>query len=87
MRRLDRNGLHEALLDAHRTALALIDDLDDAQWQVPRLPVANLPRWELGHLGWFMELWCLRRDDRSVPSLLAEADRWYDSSAVAHAMR
>ncbi|MCU0937779.1 MAG: SUMF1/EgtB/PvdO family nonheme iron enzyme [Burkholderiaceae bacterium] len=87
MRTLDRHGLHEALLDAHRTTLALIDDLDDAQWQVPQLPIVNLPRWEFGHIGWFMELWCLRRGDRSRPSLLADADRWYDSSAVAHATR
>jgi ergothioneine biosynthesis protein EgtB len=87
MRTLGRDGLHEALLDAHRTTLALIDDLDDAQWQVPQLPIVNLPRWEFGHIGWFMELWCLRRGDRSRPSLLADADSWYDSSAVAHATR
>jgi iron(II)-dependent oxidoreductase len=87
MRTFGRDNLHEALLDAHRTTLALIDDLDDAQWQVPQLPIVNLPRWEFGHIGWFMELWCLRRGDRGRPSLLADADRWYDSSAVAHATR
>jgi len=87
MRALDRRQLSEALLDARSATRALLEDLSDAQWQVPQLPIVNLPGWEYGHLGWFMELWCLRRGDRVRPSLLAEADRWYDSSAVAHATR
>ena len=87
MRSLDRTQLRDALLDARRTTGALLDDLDEAQWNVPQLPIVNLPLWELGHIGWFMEHWCLRGGDRSRPSLLAQADAWYDSSAVAHATR
>jgi ergothioneine biosynthesis protein EgtB len=87
MRTLDRLQLRAALCDARRTTLALVDDLDDAQWEVPRLAIVNPPRWELGHVGWFMEHWCLRRGDRRRPALLAEADGWYDSSAVPHASR
>lgn len=87
MRALDRPQLRDALLDARRTTLALVDDLTDAQWQVPQIAIVNPVRWELGHVGWFMEHWCLRRGDRRRPSWVADADRWYDSSAVPHASR
>jgi ergothioneine biosynthesis protein EgtB len=90
VRRLDRRQLHDALRDARRNTLALLDDLDELQWTVPHLPVINPPLWELGHLGWFMERWCLRRDEAgriSGAPLLASADRWYDSSRVPHAAR
>jgi gamma-glutamyl hercynylcysteine S-oxide synthase len=87
MRALDRRQLRDALCEAHQSTRALVDDLTDAQWQVPQLAIVNPPRWELGHVGWFMEHWCLRRGDRRRPSLLAAADRWYDSSTVPHAAR
>ena len=87
MRCLDRAQLRDALLDARRTTCVLLDDLSDAQWEVPQLAIINRPLWELGHVGWFMEFWCLRRGDRARPSLLPQADRCYDSSAVAHATR
>lgn len=90
MRCLDRRQLHDALLDARRTTLALLDDLDPAQWTVPYLPIINPPLWELGHVGWFMERWCLRLDAQGHASgrpLLADADRWYDSGRVPHATR
>jgi ergothioneine biosynthesis protein EgtB len=87
MRSLDRDPLRAALDEARQTTLALVDDLSDAQWDVPQIAIINPPLWELGHVGWFMELWCLRRGDRAQPSLLADADRWYDSSAVPHATR
>jgi iron(II)-dependent oxidoreductase len=86
-RALDRRQLAAALGEARATTRALLDDLDDAQWEVPQLPILNRPLWELGHLGWFMEHWCLRRGDRAQPALLAAADRWYDSSTVPHAAR
>jgi iron(II)-dependent oxidoreductase len=55
----------------------------------PRLAIVNPPLWEIGHVGWFQERWCLRqRDDGSLgESLLPGADRLYDSSAVAHDTR
>jgi iron(II)-dependent oxidoreductase len=90
MRRLDKQALGAALLDARQYTNALVEDLDDAQWQVPYLPIINPPRWEYGHVGWFMEHWCLRQKGAGhalAPSLLADADRWYDSSRVAHATR
>ncbi len=58
----------------------------------------NPPLWELGHIGWYQELWVGRNPQRAVgvlydhsvvrtPSLQAHADAWYDSSTVAHAAR
>jgi ergothioneine biosynthesis protein EgtB len=90
MRRLDKQALRAALLDARQYTKAQLEDLDDAQWQVPYLPIINPPLWEFGHVGWFMEHWCLRQRGNGLPlapSLLADADRWYDSSRVAHATR
>ena len=90
MRRLDKQALRAALLDARQYTKAQLEDLDDAQWQVPYLSIINPPLWEFGHVGWFMEHWCLRQQGNNrplAPSLLADADRWYDSSRVAHATR
>ncbi len=55
----------------------------------PRLAIVNPPLWEIGHLGWFQERWCLRlRPDGSLKkSILENADELYDSSAVAHDTR
>ena len=57
------------------------------QLEVPCLPIVNPPRWELGHLAWFQELWVHRRGDFGEPSLRAGADQLYDSSRVAHDTR
>ena len=61
--------------------------LAPAQLEVPCLPIVNPPRWELGHVAWFQEFWVHRRGDFDTPSLLAGADRLYDSSRVAHGSR
>lgn len=69
----------------------------------PELPVPfaaelNPPLWELGHIGWFQEVWIARNPQRFLghradplcvrsPSILASADTLYDSSAVPHATR
>jgi ergothioneine biosynthesis protein EgtB len=90
MRSLDRRALHEELLDARQYTKALVDDLSDEQWRVPLLPIVNPPLWEVGHVGWFMERWCLREcglGRELAPSILADADRLYDSSNVAHDSR
>ena len=78
--------LRAALRDARARTLALLEDLDDAQWLGPKLAIVNPPRWELGHVAWFQEHWCLRRLRRRGP-LWAEADALYDSAAVAHGTR
>jgi EgtB-related family protein len=90
VRKLNRSQLHDTLGEAREYTSALLSDLDDAQWNTPRLPIVNPFLWEVGHVGWFMEHWCLRWQgpERALaPSLLPHADRWYDSSRVAHDTR
>ncbi|MGE5639943.1 MAG: selenoneine synthase SenA [Clostridia bacterium] len=55
----------------------------------PQLAIVNPPLWEIGHVGWFQERWCLRhRPDGSLgESILAGADGLYDSSAIPHDTR
>jgi len=55
----------------------------------PQLPIVNPPLWEIGHVGWFQEHWCLRYEEgRGLrPSILPGADKLYDSSNVAHDTR
>ena len=82
--------LHAALDDARARLLAIYSELPPALWQaVPYLPIINPPRWEVGHVAWFAERWCLRRqNDGFAPSrFLADADRWYDSGKVEHTTR
>src|ERR1035437_4945874 len=64
---------------------ALTRDLCGEQLFGPRLPVVNPVLWELGHVAWFQEGWCLRwRDDGTLAnSMLPGADGLYDSAAIA----
>ena len=78
--------LAEWLRDARQRTLDLIVDLRDDQLFGPRLPILNSLLWEIGHLAWFAERWVLRHAGRQ-PSLRADADALYDSSAVPHATR
>jgi iron(II)-dependent oxidoreductase len=63
--------------------------IDGEQLLGPKLAIVNPPLWEIGHVGWFQEHWCLRwRDAKELaPSLLANADALYNSSTVAHDTR
>jgi gamma-glutamyl hercynylcysteine S-oxide synthase len=63
--------------------------LDGERLLGPKLAIVNPPLWEIGHVGWFQERWCLRqRDDGSLgESMLRNADSLYDSSTVAHDTR
>ena len=65
---------------------------------IPLKTGMNLPVWELGHLAWFQEYWIARNLERSQglasssskqrkPSLLKEADAWFDSAKVPHSTR
>jgi iron(II)-dependent oxidoreductase len=77
-------------LEASRAnTLRVTAQLDGARLLGPKLAIVNPPLWEIGHVGWFQERWCLRsRADGSLgESMLAHADRLYDSSAVAHDTR
>lgn len=92
MRRFGRDTLAQALRETRDSTWQVLDALEPAQWRVPRRDTLNLPLWEIGHVGWFQEFWCLRRAETGPPqaarpSLLAHADRWFDSAQVAHADR
>jgi iron(II)-dependent oxidoreductase len=78
--------LAEWVTDAGRRTLALIADLSDDQLLGPELNIVNPLLWEIGHLTWFYEKWVLRHGT-DLPSIKADADVLYDSSAVAHDTR
>jgi iron(II)-dependent oxidoreductase len=84
--REDPAELIHALRDARSRTLALLEDLDDAQWFGPELAIVNPPIWELGHVAWFQEKWCLRHLRGRAP-ILPRADELYDSAAIAHDTR
>ena len=81
--------LERDLLDARARALRVTGDLRGDQLLGPKLAIVNPPLWEIGHLSWFQERWCLRlrADGTLADSILPGADALYDSSAVAHETR
>ena len=95
-RALSGEALADALRDSRRRTLAFTQDLDDAQWQVPRRAGVNPIAWELAHIAWFAEFWMLRGPHRvggdglvhaSRPAVHAGPDHWFDSARLAHAAR
>ena len=90
-------GLYEprtlvaSLRDARARTLAVYAGLDPDRDRFPMLAIVNPAAWELAHIAWFQERWCLRydptRDALAKDSILAGADRWFDSSAVPHDTR
>jgi len=72
----DVGALRAALIEARDYTLALYAHLSPGQLRFPRLRIVNPPFWELAHIGWFQEHWCLRwRDDDAMPpARLADAD-------------
>jgi len=91
-RRINKFGLRAAFSDSHRRTWAILEDLSPSQWQVRYDPGINPPLWEYAHIAWFTEHWVLRaprpdQDGRltaTLPSMLADADRLFDSMRVAH---
>ena len=75
------------LRSARARLRAVADDLDGERELGPRLAIVNPPRWEIGHVGWFQEWWCLRDASEKRASILPNADRLYNSTTVAHATR
>ncbi|MHB1122934.1 MAG: selenoneine synthase SenA [Ramlibacter sp.] len=95
-------AVRAALLAARQRTLSLADDvragLGAAYPGIAYAPELNPPLWELGHVAWFQEWWIARNRERALgvacdpaheraPSLLPQADGWYDSSRVAHRTR
>lgn len=63
--------------------------LDGKRLLGPKLVIVNPPLWELGHVAWFQEYWCLRRKGPDVvaDSIMKGGDALYDSAKVAHDTR
>jgi ergothioneine biosynthesis protein EgtB len=76
----------KSLLEARTRTLDLVSDLNEEQLMGPRLRIVNPLRWEIGHVAYFQEFWCLRHF-RGREAILAESDSLYDSARVAHDTR
>jgi iron(II)-dependent oxidoreductase len=83
------SALSADLAASRANTLRVTAHFDGERLLGPQLAIVNPPLWEIGHVGWFQERWCLRaRDDGSLgESILPGADRLYDSSDVAHDTR
>src|SRR3954469_17831763 len=77
--------LHEELRTAREHLRRVADDLTGERELGPMLGIVNPPRWELGHVGWFQEFWCLRQG--GAASILPNADALYNSATVPHNSR
>jgi len=95
-RTLSGPALADALRDSRARTLSLVEDLDGAQWAVPRQPGVNPIAWELAHLAWFGEFWILRGPHRvgndgfvhaSRAPRHAGPDALFDSARLPHAAR
>jgi gamma-glutamyl hercynylcysteine S-oxide synthase len=76
-------GLRKAREHTRRVA----DDLGGERELGPKLAIVNPPRWEVGHVGWFQEFWCLRGGSEERGSILPNADALYNSATVPHDAR
>ena len=92
---LEITALRDALIRQRQYTLALYADLPPAYWvpaQFPYLSIVNPPLWELAHIAWFAEFFCLRwRNDDitglNTPSILPMADSLFNSQTVPHRAR
>ncbi len=82
-------ALAQRLRAARARTQSLISDLDGQRLLGPQLTIVNPPLWEIAHLAWFQEYWCLRYRAQAdfAPSLIVQADSLYDSARVPHATR
>ena len=80
-------SLAEQLRAARAHTRRVADDLTGERELGPQLAIVNPPRWEVGHVGWFQEYWCLRGGSEERASILPNADALYNSATVPHATR
>lgn len=81
--------LERQLLEARARTGLMTRDLEGERLLGPKLDIVNPPLWEIGHVAWFQERWCLRmaQSGAAMASILEGADALYDSSTVAHDTR
>lgn len=88
-------GLERALRALREYTLAIYAGLPDrflTPSTFPQLPIVNPPLWELAHIAWFAEFFCLRWrpndvDGVQTPCMLAGGDELFNSARVPHASR
>ena len=87
----ERKPLAQALRDARSRTLKLYAHVDLEHVRFPQIPIVNPPLWEMGHVAWFQEHWCLRYSRASHGaargSIMPHADALFDSAAVHHDTR
>ncbi len=80
--------LTKQLTEARQFTRAAYAHLSDEALAFPKRPELNLPLWELAHVAWFQEYWCLRYPHAArVPSRIPDSDTVYDSRHLDHASR
>lgn len=92
LRAAGRDALAQATISQRKSTLLSLEPLSGDRWLGPVLPIVNPPLWELGHVGWFHERWCLRERSGQVSmlpakSILPDADKLYDSTPIEHHTR
>ncbi|MEM7405123.1 MAG: selenoneine synthase SenA [Pseudomonadota bacterium] len=75
--------LADAMRDARKRTLELVDGLTGEQLMGPRLRIVNPMLWEIGHAAWFHEHFILNRAYGREP-LMPAASALYDSIAIHH---
>lgn len=85
----DGRRLIAALNDARDYTFAVYAHLDEHARRFPYARTVNPPLWELAHVAWFQEHWCLRWHDGAPrkPSLLDDADPMLNSALIPHQAR
>jgi iron(II)-dependent oxidoreductase len=82
----DPSILAAELVAARVRSERITADLAGERLLGPKLRIVNPPLWEIAHMGWFQEFWCLRHSGAGE-SILDGADELYDSARVAHDTR
>ncbi len=87
--RLEPEALARDLMASRARSSRVTAGLGGERLLGPKLAIVNPPLWEIGHVAWFQERWCLRERTPGAPAapLLEGADALYDSSAVPHDTR
>ena len=67
-----------ALQRTREATLQLLEPLDDEVLVAQVSPIMSPLVWDLAHIGWFEELWLVRRGAGGEPSL-AGSDELYDA--------
>ena len=86
---IDPAFLARELIASRARSTQITNDLRADRLLGPKLAIVNPPLWEIGHVAWFHEYWCLRNRGAGAfaESMLPDADALYNSAQVAHDTR